>query len=619
MPSKSGLYYQSLGDIFISENSWKLVVYRNLEPLFLSKDSLKRQVHNYETFVQNFKHLPSVHTTNSFIRVSLNKIETRINELSYYTNSNDNNRVKRELLDGLSTVLKWLIGTPDAKDAKYYDQCIELLEKQQLNNNNVLKQQLQIISSTISNFNETILKISYDEYKINDNFKKISSYLNETGKIIFNLQASEEISAISIQILESVMSLERELDDIIMSILFIKSGAIHPSIISTLRIYKELLATNHARINSNLVTPLTLNNMHYILESTSISSYIYLNKLVYILEFPLVRNEKFNLFHIYSIPIKHLNSSYYSTLFPEQKYLAASTTRQYYVSTSLLDECKTFAPKRRVCKNLLVYNYNSRPICEMEILHANDNQMPSNCEPATFSGYVDTFQPLGENQWIFVLRHTRTPYVAECGDNIQHGDISGSGIISLEPGCRLNTAFVTLNAEEDSTLNITHPIVTVNIEDACIPENTKLNSPEILPIVIKNIPLDSLKSIKEQINIQSQLIKDNSESFHPILKSNYSYFGLIFGILMVAFLIYKCRPWLTSRRIQRNPANPNESSSCIQIFNHCFDNSRRRQHIGIPMNTYATTNNNACISEDEDTEAENSQSPGTSKKARSLF
>lgn len=219
LPSKSGLFYQPLGDILISENSWKVVIYRNVEPLFLSHDSLKRLIANYETVINSSKYVtPSIYTTKSFTKVSLDKIDTRLNELSYYTDNH--NRIKRELINGLSTVLKWLIGTPDAKDAQYYNQCIEMLGKQQLDHNQILTQQLQIISSTISNFNDTISRISYDEYSMNDNLQKISSYLNSTNKLIFDLKVSEQISTISIEILESVFSLEKELDEIIMSIVY---------------------------------------------------------------------------------------------------------------------------------------------------------------------------------------------------------------------------------------------------------------------------------------------------------------------------------------------------------------------------------------------------------------
>lgn len=67
-----------------------------------------------------------------------------------------NSRSKRELFDGLGSVLKCLIGTPDAKDAKKYDDCINKLEKQELDLTELLQKQIQITSLTVKNFNETI-------------------------------------------------------------------------------------------------------------------------------------------------------------------------------------------------------------------------------------------------------------------------------------------------------------------------------------------------------------------------------------------------------------------------------------------------------------------------------
>lgn len=116
-----------------------------------------------------------------------------------------NSRVKRELLDGLGSVLKWLIGTPDAKDAQRYDDCINKLEKQELDITDLMQKQLQITSSTIQNFNETIFKISFDEQIINENINRLNDYLNKTQSLVFDINVSEDISTISLQILELVM------------------------------------------------------------------------------------------------------------------------------------------------------------------------------------------------------------------------------------------------------------------------------------------------------------------------------------------------------------------------------------------------------------------------------
>ncbi|CAH2084596.1 unnamed protein product [Euphydryas editha] len=115
-------------------------------------------------------------------------------------------------------------------------------------------------------------------------------------------------------------------------------------------------------------------------------------------------------------------------------------------------------------------------------------------KPATFSATIDTFQAIEDNKWIFILKKS-TPYVIECADKILNKEISDAGIISLSPGCKFYTAFVTINAEKDTESNIItviYPITIVNLEDNCISDSFKTTPRELLAITIRNIPLDAL-------------------------------------------------------------------------------------------------------------------------------
>lgn len=404
------------------------MVYRNLEPLFNSRNALKRLANNYHNLILTKQHNANVITTNSFIKISIDRIDNRLNELSYYTPNGK--REKRSIADGLGTALKWLIGTPDASDAQHYEKCINLLEKQAGDTNEILNQQLQIISSTIANFNDSMDKITYDEKTINENINRINSYFNSSNNAINRLKLNEEVSSISIQILESVTSLEKEIDDIITSILFIKSGAIHPSIISTNQLFKEMISANPSKNHADFVLPIALQNMHEILESATISSYIYMNKLVFLLEFPLVRNKLFTLYNLYPIPINHPNSSLYSTIFPEQSYLATTNTLQQYALIGALDKCKIIATERRVCPEMPVYNHNTRPICELSIQLTPDKDLPTICQAITFNAALNTFQPLKNNKWIFLMKR-HTTGLLECGNKTSHHDIVGNGILHV--------------------------------------------------------------------------------------------------------------------------------------------------------------------------------------------
>ncbi|XP_075990621.1 uncharacterized protein LOC142986184 [Anticarsia gemmatalis] len=549
----------------------------------------------------SFKHLnfPTVLSTKSYLNVSLNKIENRLSELSMYLGKNS--RQKRELLDGLSSVLKWLIGTPDAKDAKHYNEYIDLLEKQNLEMSELMQKQIQITSSTIKNFNETIFKISFDEQIINENIRRLNDYFNKTENLVFNLKITEDITSITIQILELATNLENDINDCLTSILFAKSNIIHPSIISLKKLYNELLLSNKLRTNKRLVTSVSIENIHTLLDSSYLSAYVFSDRLVYILEFPLVQNDPLTLYHIYSIPIQHPNSSFHSTIIPEHTYLATNPSGQRYVSTSLLNNCKVYASRKSICKDLVIYDSSARPICEMDILLSKSTTIPTTCTTTTFPAEIQTFQPLGNNKWLYILTKD-THCVLQCLNEISNHKLQGSGIINLTEGCKLHTGYSTLSAYQSSEDNVTYPVIVPDIrtEDCfVIPEDIK--TPTLLPIAINDVPLDALKTIKNHLDTYSQELqnlrsKSASQRFLENNRTSFSWFYFILGIFMLTFLLLK----LFSRWYRFTQCT--NERGCIQIFNNCFDNSSRRRssQISIPMRTI--THNTSCISEDEDEE-----------------
>ncbi|XP_061721041.1 LOW QUALITY PROTEIN: uncharacterized protein LOC133527864 [Cydia pomonella] len=545
-----------------------------------------------------------------------------------------NSRQKRELLDGLSVVLKWLIGTPDAKDAMHYEDCINQLEKRETDLSSLMLEQTQIISSTVKTFNESILKITYDELIINENIERLNNYLNSSQSLLFSLKASQDVSAISLQILESVVNLENEINECLTSILFAKSNTIHPSIITLEKLYKELLLSNHIRTNKHLVSPLAHKNIHTILESSSLSAYVYSDKLVYILTFPLIQNDPLDLYHVYSIPIKHPNSSLHTTILPEHVYLAANPSGQTYVSTSSLETCKTYASEKQVCTGLVAYDATARPLCELQILHSISKSLPKICTTSTFEADINTFQYIENNKWLYILSG-ETNCVLQCTKEVTHHKIQGAGILSLQKNCKLHTGYSTLSASQDSEENITYPIIVPDIRtDDCFEEYRDIAKPDLMPIKINELPLDSLKQIKNHIDKYGEEIKKiKSTTFAQRNTTTFSWVYFTLGLIMLAYLVFKickrCPNGLLLRRRTLNSPN-RDSNGCIQIFNNCFANSSRQQrtHVAIPMSTISTS----CVTEDEDEDIEPQHSqpispvsivPATSKRsganAQSLF
>lgn len=624
LPSQAGLFFKEEGTLFPSEESWKLVIYRDLKPLYISRDSLLRLSNKFQTMTSSHINFLNVQSIKSFLKINLEKIDNRLAELNMYLGKNS--RVKRELLDGLSPILKWLIGTPDARDAKRYDECIDQLEKKELDLTQLMEKQLQITSSTINNFNETIFKISFDEQVINENIDRLNNFLNKTDKILFDLKISEDISTISIEILELVTQLEGEINDCLTSILFAKSNVIHPSIISMKKLYDELLLSNHIRTNKRLVETVTNNNIHAILDSSTLSAYVYSNRLVYILEFPLVRNEPLILYHLYSIPIQHLNSSFHTTILPEHIYLATNPNGQQYISTSSLENCNVYAPKKRVCNDLVVYESSVRPICEVQLLFSTSTSMPSSCTTTTFAAEINIFQPIGNNKWLFILSK-EIQSVLQCNQEASRHKLQGSGIISIPENCKLHTGYSTLSAFHTSEENITYPIIVPDIRnDDCFNEYKHISAPKLIPISINEMPLDSLRQIKNHLNDYSEELKTIKEqTFIQRHKNSFSWIYFTIGIIMTFYLMIKCcnrcpNGFISGRQRQR------QEGGLIQIFNNCFETSRRRNsthlELGIPMGPICRqpmSKSTSCMTEDEEDDDTTPTQRSSAANAQSLF
>jgi hypothetical protein len=121
--------------------------------------------------------------------------------------------------------------------------------------------------------------------------------------------------------------------------------------------------------------------------------------------------------------------------------------------------------------------------------------------------------------------------------------MQGAGILTLPQNCKFYTGYSTLTAFQLSEENITYPVIIPDIRnDDFFEELQYVETPNLIPIKINEMPLDALK----QIN---------------------------------GFICFRY------------------DNSCVQIFNNCFASSHRRQRtqVEVPMTTISVS-----MSEDED-------------------
>lgn len=109
---------------------------------------------------------------------------------------------------------------------------------------------------------------------------------------------------------------------------------------------------------------------------------------------------------------------------------------------------------------------------------------------------------------LYIILSKETSYVLQCEDNTTRHSLKGSEIIILKSNCKLYSEFNTLATSESR--NISHLIIMPDITtDNCYKEYTQLKSPNILPLNLNQIHLDSPKSTKAKLERIFQTNKEH--------------------------------------------------------------------------------------------------------------
>lgn len=176
----------------------------------------------------------------------------------------------------------------------------------------------------------------------------------------------------------------------------------------------------------------------------------------------------------------------------------------------------------------------------------HSNQIPESCDIRKTKFKSEIFHPLHtQNSWLFVTPN-RIDATLNCKtESPRDFPIEGTGIITLPPKCRLFTNSAVLkpinkNLTSGTTLDITFPSFNI-LEDHYSKQNIKNTSPEITPLHINNLDIESLDIVNHKLFQISDKI-DDVESFNILQNSYFVYFlmtTLKFIGLYVLYKIYK--------------------------------------------------------------------------------
>jgi len=278
--SNSGVLPIKLGQARIQESEHTLVHYFKMKELEIEFQRINTQYFNLlrkiETINISQKDISNYIRIINFTRDSIKDKLTIINShgVSY--------RYKRGLINGLGSLVKFISGNLDATDGEKYNKILEHLKENEFDLEKQISSQYSLSKQIISNFNETINNLKYNDVELRNKILKLNNIIiNETQST--NLLAVKD-SLIQLYILyNNILNVVQEIEN---SILFCKIGILHPSIITTSQLYLELkkIVPHYGKR-----FPLPLNKDNVLVFESLIKVHCHLkeNEIIYFLSIPI--------------------------------------------------------------------------------------------------------------------------------------------------------------------------------------------------------------------------------------------------------------------------------------------------------------------------------------------
>lgn len=261
------------------------------------------------------------------------------------------------------------------------------------------------------------------------------------------------------------------------------------------------------------------------------------------------------------LPIPHNDKKTYSFIESGFKYLIVSTNKLNYAQLKDLSNCIKVNQTEYICENYVKYITLNNPTCEISLLIEVNSKIPNDCKTKILAGYIEIWQNLVGNKWIYVLSKPQLLTIS-CKNLVIEKEVSNTGILSIKSGCKAYSSRTQLIANNEILIEFQHIIPKVNIiEDICC-EDKKTNKTE-LNLYLEHINLSNIKL--EDLNVASHkldALNDRIDQIHnepQIVKyGSYVKYGIITVIIVVSIVvllkIYSCiKPFLPkSLQIRKN-------------------------------------------------------------------
>lgn len=455
----------------------------------------------------------------------------------------DTKRYKRGILNGIGTIFKSITGNLDAEDGQYYSDCINKLNNDEHQLENLIKNQISVTTSVIRNFNATIQKLQIDEETFNKNIKEIETSILNITKDIEKVHIKLKFLEICEQLMASYLFIEDNINDILNSITFARLRIIHSSIITPDHLVTSLQEISQSLRRNNLPLPIKLSAVAQYLDIIELQAFQVDSNLIFVLKIPLVEPQHYNTYRLYPIPIFDNRTGLHHILSVSQKFVAKDDDSLMYIPISNLNECKPLYFGTKLCSNLFAYPIDQNAICEARIFK-HLTKLPENCQTSFIIGQGYNVQELEDNTWL-VINSEPLHITINCPKRDATTElINKNSIIKLQPGCYAFVGITRIQASAkdfSETKDNSHPVQIPY--ECCNQVPDKIKVPKLKPLKLNNLNVEDLDIAKTKLEQYSKDLDDLiNEPFVNKHVSWFTYFTITLIISLILLYVFcKCK------------------------------------------------------------------------------
>lgn len=437
-----GIYFENHGIAYLSSTKWNILAYYDLRHHFNELEGIRKSIKRMKGICSDI----STNNTLTDCTENIMQLEERYEEINgknEIIGKNRGGRQRRATLNFVGNILSDVFGVLDSKFAEEYERDLSKISRNEEHLLLLMKNHTTIAETTLNIIRRNEDVIAAQTERINGIIYDIQRLSNDEEKI-------NKLTDATFHILLAMTKYEATQASIVNAILDVHNGVVSSNIISPQQL-KAQLQKIHATIDSSILVPGEdahdeLRSLYSIMRIQATTVH---DQVVFKIILPLILNQQFQVFKLISVPTLH--EGRYIWFVPNTPILLTTIRRTHYypMSDNDLHECNVYGANAIICehKNVMHMAQTTQLGCEIQFLNHGGN-LSGNCTFKT-TPVQDTWIALHEpNKWVYVIYDIQQMDVI-CNNQLMHHQISGEGIIELQPHCSIKHAMFEITAQNN--------------------------------------------------------------------------------------------------------------------------------------------------------------------------